>query len=254
MNTGDGRRPDGATSVRTSGQESQWPRRVTPVWAGAPRHLRAPARWRGQQGPCHAQRPRLHAGDRRRPARTSAAGAIGPARACLEARAPDRNEPKPPCGGIHTMHLRPFFGVRIRCRRGVSFECRLTSSDSSETGPPSVTRIVRDSFTCPDAPRHGVGPCCEGCNEGEGSRVHPRPRQPEYVYPSAGSTSWSTAIPLRSSRLTRPPPRGISHRGRPRRPRRRPKRNAVTCGNASPAAVGGFTELAPGAFRNRARG
>lgn len=87
------------------------------------RRQREPARGRGRQGPCHEQRPRLHAGDQRRPARTPAAGAIGPpSRACHESRTPDRNEPLPPHGGVHTIPgsrstLRPFFGVRIRCRR-----------------------------------------------------------------------------------------------------------------------------------------
>ena len=118
---------DGASGGgKRVGIEAKGLRRVTasiPVWT-APRHPREPARGRGRQGPCHEQRPRLHAGDQRRPARTPAAGAIGPpSRACLEVRAPDPERTPNRLTAVstrcpHADALTPSIRDRIRCRRG----------------------------------------------------------------------------------------------------------------------------------------
>ncbi len=94
-----------------------------------PRPRREPARGRGRQGSVHGQRPRLHAGGHVGPARTLAAGAIGPpSRACHEARVPrghrvaeagasppHRDSRGPLRGGRHPSPT-PTISMRLACR------------------------------------------------------------------------------------------------------------------------------------------
>ena len=190
-----------------SGVENAWAskpgvasgHRFHPCLDGAARHPREPARGRGRQGPCHEQRPRLHAGDRRRPAPTPAAGAIGPpSRACPEARAPDRNEPQPasrrhPHDSWKLMYLRPFLGVRIRCRRGAV----RVSLDTGQNSCRSAARVV-------DAEQPQALP------------VHRPPRNagPPAVHQPRRGDALARADDVRGTRGQRPPVRLLAPRPR----------------------------------------